>query len=173
MARQKTSDSSESTAPTRTAMAEVLAGHVRAAADASIRAIRAAKNDRQFISDLEWDQTDRDTLWDIDAVADTLHGFASWVLSGVPHPERPRVLKTLRELDHVTGFDLRAKMLKHSRRCRKLWAYIGRLQDLQRTLLAYFEEEERSFTTIRTETAPAVGPKRQQVHRRPTTRVGR
>jgi hypothetical protein len=127
---------------TRDATTEVLALRVCAAAEAAAKSLHAAAGDRKLIHEKESDETERDTLWDIDEVADALHGFASWASGAAPHPERPRVLKELRRLDQTLRFDLPAKVARYSR-CKKLPVYLNPLLELRQSLLEYLEAEDR------------------------------
>jgi hypothetical protein len=139
-------DRPQSPAVTRTLKEEALAAQVSAAADAALAAFHATSDERRRIHRSEWDQPEQDSLWDIDEVADALHGFASWALSGMPHPERPKVLQRLRgELAHRTNFDLLLKLRERCSDCERLISeYLGRLRELREILVSYFEEESKA-----------------------------
>lgn len=126
----------------RTPLAEALAARVDAAADASMAAYHAAADDRRRIHESEWDQPERDTLWDIEEVADALHGYASWVTGGSRHP-RPLVVQAALERFRGETLNLRLKVSEEHRGCDRLVDYIGRLEELRIALAEYFEEERR------------------------------
>jgi hypothetical protein len=128
------------TIPARTARSEALAMRVRTAAHDAIASLHAARDDRDRVHAAEWGQSERDTLGDIDVVADALHGIAGWVLSATTHPDQLDVVSRLEKLAPVIRFDLHAKLLGHRPKCEKLWEYVGRLDELREALLAYFEE---------------------------------
>ena len=127
---------------------EALAASVRECAEAAVRALHAASKDRQAIHAIEWKQTERDTLADIDEIADALQGFAAWVTSGAGYPNPARALDrlgTIRKQERT----LRGMLFEHSKRWRRLWEYLGRQETLHDALEAYFEEELRGVSLAR------------------------
>jgi hypothetical protein len=117
---------------------EALRARVRNAAEAALAAFHAAEGDRRRLWSEERERPARDTLGDIERIADVLHGFASWTLTGAEHPDSASVRKQLRALDPVTRFDLRAKLLDHHPPLKQLSTYVGRIRDLYEAVSAYF-----------------------------------
>lgn len=137
------SDATGDAGRARSIVCEALAARVREATASALTAFHAAEADRRAFRAIEPGEACGDTLDGIEEAADALHGFASWALSGAPHPDRANVLQTLHRLQWPTRFDVRAKLLNHCVALEKLWAYVGRLGDLQAALLAYFEQDVR------------------------------
>jgi hypothetical protein len=127
----------------RTPLAEALAARVEIAADASMAAYHAAADNRRRIHESEWAQPERDTLWDIEEVADALHGYASWVLGASRHP---RVSDVRARLEKLKGDipELRRKLDEAHAGSKHLADYISRLDELRAALVGYFEEETRA-----------------------------
>lgn len=126
--------------PPRTPRQDALATGVRFASEIAVEALHAAADDRRFIHEQEWGQSDHDTLADID---DTLQGLASWVVGGMPHPQPARVLNTLREQQRTT-FDLRALLQGKHQQSSKLPDYVDRLEELRLALLEFFGNSDES-----------------------------
>ncbi len=131
------------THPSRTSRHDALAAGVSSASEAAVVALHAATDDRRFIHEQEWGQSAHDTLADIDEFADTLQGFASWVVGGKPHQQPARVLNILRDL-RKTAFDLRAVLQGKQQQCSKLQDYVCRLEELRLALLKSFGISDES-----------------------------
>ena len=129
---------------TRNSTAEVLAARVRVADEAAVAAFHAADDDRRRVQELEWGKSNHDTLADIEEIADTLHGFASWVLSGSSHPQPEHVKATLIRLAFSSQLALRTAVWSHLAIGSPLWKYVDHLEQLRKALIEYFEETSDS-----------------------------
>lgn len=127
----------------RTKRQEALAARVRERAEAALRALRAASKDRQAIHEIEWKQTNHDTLGDIDEIGGVLQGLAAWVTSGSQHRDPEGALNRLSKI-RAQGFKARSLLLEHCKRCKRLWEYLGRQEELRNALEGFFEEETQS-----------------------------
>ena len=141
MAKSKQSENGHGFRSTRL---EALAARVRKRAEAAVSALHAASKDRQAIHELEWRQADHDTLGDMDEIGDALQGLAAWVMSGL-HPDPTGALKRLSKIQ-AERVSLRARLIEHSRRRRRLWEYFGRQEELREALKDYFREQIRTGT---------------------------
>src|SRR5438046_1400893 len=65
---------------------QALASVVRSRAGEALAALHAAAEERKVLAHAEFEQTERDTLADVDELAAALHGFAAWAISTQSHP---------------------------------------------------------------------------------------
>lgn len=118
--------------------ADALVAPVRFAADAALAAHHVARADRQRLQEREWGQSARDTLGDLDVLASTLHGFASWATSQKAHPDVANVLERLEgELRAELKLDLPLHLGKGLPRLRE---YLHALDELREVLITYFRD---------------------------------
>lgn len=128
---------------TRSPRCEALAGRVREAAERAMTAFKAAADDRRQIHQAEWDSREFDTLGKVEEVADALHGFAAWILSGSPHPQPAVLLAKLAQMHDGAHFVLCSKALARLVPYKRYRRYVGRLEELWSALRTYFEEPEQ------------------------------
>jgi hypothetical protein len=147
----------------RSSRHEALAIAVRRASDAAMKVHQSAAKDRRFLQRLEVDRTDGDTLGEIDEMADTLQGLASWIISGLKYPDPQVALTKIDSLDLLnTGQPVLAE---HRQQCPNLCEYVSSLKMLREALHNYFELESNAIGVAHsTEIGLASAKRKRQRH---------